>query len=102
MVIKRLETDEEIDGKANVHCHAWKETYAGLIDQTFLDNRTVELSRERAFRAFRNGISTLIAKDGDRVVGFADYGKYRWDEPRQRGCFHAHRSRDEDHQPRRP
>lgn len=38
------------------------------------------MSQERAFRAFNNHITTLIAKDESRVIGFADYGKYRWDD----------------------
>ncbi len=89
MVIKRLETDDEIKGKACVHYQAWKEAYAGLIDQSFLDSRTVEMSQERAFRAYRSGISTLIAKDGDQVIGFADYGKYRWEDLQNAGEVYA-------------
>lgn len=89
MVIKRLETIDEINGKAFVHCQAWKEAYAGLIDQTFLDGRTVEMSRQRAKKAFNNGVSTFVAKDNDRVVGFADYGHYRWDDLPDSGEVYA-------------
>ena len=32
MIIKQLETKEEIEGKAAVHCQAWKEAYVGLVD----------------------------------------------------------------------
>ena len=89
MVIKRLETDDEIRGKAYVHCQAWKEAYTGLIDQSFLDNRTLEMSQERAFRAFQDNVPTLIAKDGNNVIGFVDYGKYRWDDLQDSGEVYA-------------
>lgn len=89
MRIKPLETTEEIGGKAYVHCHAWKEAYAGLIDQSFLDGRTEELSRQRAQRAFENGVSTLVAIDGDRVAGFVDYGGYRWEDLKDTGEIYA-------------
>lgn len=77
MVIKPMETLEEIEGKASVHYRAWQEAYPGIVDQSFLDGRTEEMSRQQAQRAFENGISTIIAKDGEEVVGFADYGRYR-------------------------
>ena len=74
MLIKKLETEAEIDGKAFVHCRAWKEAYDGLLDASFLAGRTVEFSRQRARKAFADGILTLIAVDGERVVGFVGYG----------------------------
>lgn len=80
MVIKHLETDEEINGKAYVHWQAWKEAYAGLVDQDFLNGRTPEMSWQRAKQAFDNGFSTLVALTGGRVIGFADYGPYRGDD----------------------
>ncbi len=89
MMIKPLETADEIDGKALVHYRAWKEAYAGLLDPAFLAGRTPELSRERALRAFQNKVSTLIAKDGPEVVGFADYGRYRWDDLSEAGEIYA-------------
>ncbi|MBQ6508023.1 MAG: hypothetical protein IJI07_00985 [Flexilinea sp.] len=67
--IKHMETEDEIKGKAYVHWKAWQEAYAGLIDRDFLDGRTLETAEERALKAFRNGYKTLIAKDGDRVIG---------------------------------
>ncbi len=77
VMIKPLETEEEIKGKAFVHWQAWKETYTGLIDQKYLDSRTLEMSERIAFRAFENGYPTILAKDGNRVIGFADYGACR-------------------------
>ena len=36
------------------------------------------MSEQNAFKAFGNGCKTLIAKDEKMVIGFADYGLYRW------------------------
>ena len=87
--IKHMETEDEIKGKAYVHWKAWQEAYAGLIDQDFLDGRTPETAEERALKAFRNGYKTLIAKDGNRVIGFADYGPYRGDDLTDAGEVYA-------------
>ena len=89
MSIKLLETKDEIKGKAAVHCQAWKEAYVGLVNQDFLDRRTMEMSLQSAQRAFDNGITTLIAKDRERVVGFADFGRYRLDDLRDAGEIYA-------------
>ena len=89
MIIKQLETKEEIEGKAAVHCQAWKEAYVGLMDQDFLDRRTMEMSLQSAQRAFDNGIATLIAKVGNRVIGFADYGNYWGDDLQETGEVYA-------------
>ena len=72
VIIKPLETDEEIRGKAYVHWKCWQETYPGLVSQAYLDKLTLEKCEEKAFQ-WRDNI--LVAKEGDRVVGFAGYGK---------------------------
>ncbi|MDO5119697.1 MAG: GNAT family N-acetyltransferase [Coriobacteriales bacterium] len=84
-----MASEDEAKGKAYVHCMAWKEAYRGLIDQAFLDARTLEFSEERALRAFRSGVTTLLAKDGERVVGFADYGPCRDDDLPSAGEVYA-------------
>ena len=89
IVIKNLETEDEIKGKAYVHWKAWKEAYRGLIDQNFLDCRTLEMAEQRAMTAFHNGYKTLIAKDENRVIGFADYGAYRGDDLNDAGEVYA-------------
>ena len=71
VLIKPMETEEEIRGKARVHWQAWHEAYTGLIRQDFLDTWTPEACTRRAFR-WTDG--TLVAKDGDRVVGFVCTG----------------------------
>ena len=89
IVIKHLETEDEIKGKAFVHWKAWQETYTGLADQSFLDGRTLEMSEQRAFKAFENGYKTLVAKDEKKVIGFADYGCYRGDDLSEAGEVYA-------------
>ena len=72
--VKIMETDAEIRGKAYVHWKSWQETYAGLIDQDYLDRMTLEKCTEIAFRWPEN---LLVAMDGDQVVGFAGFGPCR-------------------------
>ena len=78
IVIKPMETVEEAKGQADVHYHAWQETYVGLVDRSYLERMSLEASERYAMRAFQDGFySTLVAKDGERVIGFASYGPYR-------------------------
>lgn len=69
--IKPMETDDEIRGKAFVHWKSWQESYRGMVDQGYLDRMTLAQTEEKAFR-WRDNL--LVAKDGERVVGFVGYG----------------------------
>ncbi len=89
MLVKRMDTEDEIDGKAYVHWRAWTEAYTGLVDQAYLDGRTLERSRRFARQAYESGYMTLVAKDGGRVVGFADYGPCRCDDLTDAGEVYA-------------
>ena len=71
IVIKPMETEEEIRGKAYVHWKSWQESYCGIVDDGYLDRMTVSRCEEMASRYPEN---TLVAKDGERVVGFACAG----------------------------
>ena len=75
IIIKRMETDEEIKGKAFVHFKSWQEAYSGIVKQAYLDERTIEKCEEMALNTMD---STIIAKDGERVIGFVQYGKYNY------------------------
>ena len=46
ITIKRIETEDEIRGKAFVHWKAWHEAYTGLISQEYLD-RQIETGEEK-------------------------------------------------------
>ena len=53
IIIKPMETDEEIRGKAFVHWKCWQVTYPGLVSQAYLDKLTLEKVEEMAFLCFR-------------------------------------------------
>ena len=74
--IKKMETDAEIRGKACVHWKSWQEAYDGIGDREYLRNLTLEKCVGLAYRRTDN---IIIAKDGEKVVGFAGYGRYRSD-----------------------
>ncbi|MBO4422329.1 MAG: GNAT family N-acetyltransferase [Clostridia bacterium] len=77
ITVKKMETDGEIRGKGYVHYKAWQEAYQGLIDRDYLDNMSLSKCTEIAYRWLDN---ILVAKDGERVVGFVGYGKCRNDD----------------------
>ncbi len=72
ITIKQMETDEEIRGKAYVHWACWHEAYAVIVSASYLEKLTLEKCEQMAFQWREN---VLIAKDGERVVGFAGYGE---------------------------
>ena len=72
--IKMAETDEELCGRGYVHCTAWQEAYRGIVCDRYLDSMTVEATTARARQFPEN---TLVAKDKQKVVGFAVYGPSR-------------------------
>ncbi len=71
IIIKKMETDEEIRGKAYVHWRSWQEAYRGIVSQDYLDRLTLEKCEKLAFSWPEN---TLVAKEDDRVIGFVCYG----------------------------
>ena len=58
--IKKMETDEEIRGKAYVHWKSWHEAFTGLIENKYIDGLTIEKCEELASRWPEN---ILMAKD---------------------------------------
>ena len=78
IIIKDMETEEEIREKGLVDCKAAREAYSGLLSQEYLD--AVETPEKCIEKAFKLKDNILVAKDGDRVIGFAGYGKCRYDD----------------------
>lgn len=72
--IKPMETEAEIKGKGYVHYKSWHETYTGLIDADYMRGITPEKCIEIARRWPEN---IIIAKYGERVIGFVGFGAYR-------------------------
>ena len=81
IIIKTMETPEEIEGKSLVHWQTWKEAYDDLLPADFQETMTLEKCR---FFSQKYPENTLIAMDGKKVVGFISYGNYR-DETIQAG-----------------
>lgn len=73
-LIREMESEEEINGKAYVHYKSWHETYTNLVDSTYMNSVTLEKCVKMAHK-WRENI--LIAKDGEKVIGFVGYGSSR-------------------------
>lgn len=74
IIIKTMETPEEIEGKSLVHWQTWREAYDDLLPADFQETMTLEKCR---FFSQKYPENTLIAMDGKKVVGFISYGNYR-------------------------
>ena len=81
IIIKTMETPEEIEGKSLVHWQTWREAYDDLLPAEFQETMTLDRCR---FFSQKYPENTLIAMDGKKVVGFISYGNYR-DESIQAG-----------------
>lgn len=75
----RVATVADCRAVAEVHVRSWRESYAGIVPQSFLDKMSVE----KRVRAFAEGFSqegyamyvAELAESG--IVGFADFGEPR-------------------------
>ena len=81
IIIKTMETPEEIEGKSLVHWQTWREAYDNLLPADFQETMTLDRCR---FFSQKYPENTLIAMDGKKVVGFISYGNFR-DEAIQAG-----------------
>lgn len=81
IIIKTMETPEEIEGKSLVHWQTWREAYDNLLPAEFQETMTLDRCR---FFSQKYPENTLIAMDGKKVVGFISYGNFR-DEAIQAG-----------------
>lgn len=69
--IKKMETDDEIRGKAYVHWKAWHEAYPGLVSDDYLEKLTLEKCEKMAYSWTDN---LIVAKDNGCVIGFVGFG----------------------------
>ena len=74
LILKPMETEEEIRGKAFVHWKSWQESYPGIVDAGYLAGLTLEKCEALA-RAYPD--NTWVAKLDGQVVGFAACGPDR-------------------------
>ena len=63
---------EDYDAKGYVHWKSWQETYAGLIEERFILNQSLEKCQNIAHRWPQN---TLVADLDGKIVGYSCYGK---------------------------
>lgn len=64
---------------AKVHVQSWRESFAGIVPQTFLEKMSVE-NRAKAFEAgfaFDSYKMFVAETQENGIVGFADFGKIR-------------------------
>ena len=73
IIIKTMETPEEIEGKSLVHWQTWREAYDDLLPADFQETMTLDRCR---FLSQKYPENTLIAMDGKKVVGFISYGNF--------------------------
>ena len=70
IIYKPMETDEEMQGKGQVHYRSWQESYAGLVDEGYL----ARMSEEKCVALARKWPqNTIVAKENGKVVGFSCY-----------------------------
>ncbi len=75
-------TKDDIPDIAAIHVAGWQGAYGGLVDQTYLDNFTVDHRIEKWTEHFDNGESqALMAYIDDKAVGFVDYGSLKTAPP---------------------
>ncbi len=81
--IYRRAVADDIPQIAKVHVESWQKSFRGIAPQEYLDNLSVE-KREYAFRE-RFGsqeYQIVIAETVEnKIVGFADFGEGRGDQP---------------------
>jgi hypothetical protein len=91
MMIARDAMPEDARALAGVHVRSWQAAYRGLIPDDFLDG----LSIERRAAGYELGSSdpdapeTIIAAEGEVVVGFASIGRSRDADAPQAGELYA-------------
>ena len=73
IIVRRATIDDSV-GKGTCHYQSWIETYTGLIEQEYLDNRSVEKCIALAYQFPMN---TFVATKAGKVLGFSAYNTSR-------------------------
>lgn len=74
----RYATESDAEGIAFVHVNSWKTSYAGIIDQDFLDNISYEkrLSSWQEILQSKSPQELVVLLD-DKIIGFVGFGFIR-------------------------
>ena len=71
---------DDATGIAHVHSTSWRQTYRGIVPQSYLDDmhpeKTIERWREAALGK-HPGTHLLVAEEGGKIMGFEVYGPAR-------------------------
>lgn len=67
-IIKKMESEDEINGKGYVHYKSWHETYTGLIDMGYLERHTLEKCTAIAHKRLENIIVPSIPETVKRSI----------------------------------
>ncbi|HKR00525.1 MAG TPA: GNAT family N-acetyltransferase [Pyrinomonadaceae bacterium] len=80
-IIYREATVADSPAVARVHVRSWRESFAGIVPQSFLDKMSVEQRTEAFAKRFSEAFYGMYVAEakGRGVVGFADYGEPRDD-----------------------
>lgn len=76
---------------AKVHVQSWRESFSGIVPQTFLDKMSIEnraKAFEKGFVADRYKMFVAETQENE-IVGFADFGKARDKYSRYEGELYA-------------
>ncbi|MBA3813674.1 MAG: GNAT family N-acetyltransferase [Alphaproteobacteria bacterium] len=78
----------DAEGIAFVHIKSWKTSYAGIIDQSYLDNISYDqrLALRKKILASKDPLQLVVTLNG-QIVGFADAGPLRPELHHERYSF---------------
>ena len=73
----RVATNADIADLARVHVQSWRETYAGIVPQKYLDDLSLESREQQWQRTLEFGNAVFVAEVADQIVGFVSCGATR-------------------------
>lgn len=75
----REATIKDCPALARVHVQSWRESFAGIVPQAFLDKMSVEKRTEAFQKRFPDNSYRMFVAEavGRGIVGFADFGRAR-------------------------